>query len=182
MLGGGYDREWYASLSEDGIRDMDIPEETIGCHVGPYAGLNVANPQEGFSYTWQINDPREVLRSRMMGGVVVQGSDPEFSVYNTTDDNQTPLDSSQLYKEVVLIRTPIEKVREQALREKQAAEVMALGSIQDYTDKASALEADYGRQDGRGSTRFPGQEHALEFETDGKTEAIWTPESGIVRR
>jgi len=182
MQGGGYDRQWYESLREDGTKEMDIGAETIGCHTGPYAGLNVANPQPGYEYSWQINDPREIYRSQIKGGEVVQGSDPEFSVYQNEDPNQTSLDTSQLYKELVLIRTPIEKVREQRLEEQRRAEIMVRGSVEDYANQASALEADYGRKDGRGSTRFARAEHMVEYEADGKTEAVWTPDSGIVRR
>ena len=182
MQGGGYDREWYAPLTTEGVKEMDIFEETVGCHTGPYAGLNVANPQPGYEYCWQINDPREILRSKMQGGTVVQGSDPEFSVYQNEDPTQTPLDTSQLYKELVLIRTPIETVRERRLKEQQRAEVMARGSVSDFMDQASPAEADYGRRDGRGPTRLTRADHSIEHETDGRTEEIWSPSSGIVRR
>jgi hypothetical protein len=182
MQGGGYDRKWYEPLDSQGVRNMDIPEETVGCHTGPFSGLNVVNPQPGYDYCWQINDPREILRSRMQGGVVVQGSDPEFSVYQNEDPEQTPLDTSQLYKELVLIRTPIETVRERRLKEQHRAEVMARGSVNDFVDQASPAEADYGRRDGRGSTRLTRGDHSIEIEADGRTEAIWTPGSGIVRR
>jgi len=161
---------------------MDIPEETVGCHTGPFAGLNIANPQPGYEYSWQLNDPREVLRSRMQGGEVVQGEDPEFSVYHNEDSNSTPLDTSQLYKELVLIRTPIETVRERRLEEQHRAEEMARGSVGDFVNKASSAEADYGRKDGRGATRLVRGEHSLELEEDGRTKELWTPDSGIVRR
>jgi hypothetical protein len=183
MQGGGYDRKWYEPLKPDGNREIDIPEETIGCHTGPYAGLNVANPQPGYEYTWQLNDHRQILLSRMRGGEVVTGSDPEFSVYsaNIEDMDTTPLDSSQLYKELVLIRTPIEKVREQRLQEQQKAEAMARGSVRDYLDQVGPVEADYGRRDGRGPTRLTRSDHSMELEEDGRTTAVWTPH-GIVRR
>jgi hypothetical protein len=183
MQGGGQDRQWYEPLAPDGTRDLDIAEETIGCHVGPYAGLNVGRPQPGFEYRWAINDPKELLRVRMQGAQVVQAEDPEFSVFNDfTDPDRTPLDTSQLYAEVILTRTPIEMVRERRLQEQRKAEIMVHGSASDFIDRASSTEADYGRRDGGGATRFSRSEHMTEYEEDGKPAAVWTPDSGIVRR
>jgi len=185
VQGGGYDREWYEPLTEEGHKEFDsIEENTIGCHTGPFYGLNVGNPQPGYEYCWQLNDPREVLKSRLRGGEVVEGGDPEFSIYNTEDPNQTTLDTSQLYSELVLIRTPIEMVRAQQLEEQQRAENMVYGTGEDFIDQASPLEADYGRRGGRaqGATRFFRNDHVLEVEEDGKTAVLQTPRSGPVRR
>lgn len=184
MQGGGYDREWYEPLTSEGVRELDIEEETIGCHTGPFAGLNVANPQPGYEYCWQKNDPRDVLRSQLRGGEVVTGDDPEFSPYHTEDPNQTTVDTSRLYNELVLIRTPIEKVRAQQKEEQRRAEQMVFGGVDDFVDQASALEADYGRRGGRGrgATRFSRGDHMVELDTDGKTTELRTPGSGPVRR
>jgi hypothetical protein len=53
--------------------------------------------------------------------------------------------------------------------------------MEDYTERATALEAEYGRRVG-GSTRFARRYHMVEYEAEGRTEAMWSPESGIVRR
>jgi len=184
MQGGGYDREWYAPLTPEGNRvTEDALDDTIGCHTGPYAGLNVPNPQPGYEYCWQLNTPREVYRSELWGGEVVQGEDPEFAAYRE-DPDQTTVDTSRLYNELVLIRTPIEKVRARQLEEQRRAEEMVFGSGEDFVDRASALEADYGRRGGRrdGLTRFHRGDHRTEVETDGKTTEFVTPEGGRVRR
>jgi hypothetical protein len=181
MQGGGHDLSWYESLNESGSRDLDIPEESLGCHVGPYAGLNIVNPQPNFEYSWANNDPRDVLRVRARGGQVVQGDDPEYAAYRVLEDStNSPIDSANLYQDCILIRTPIEKVRERRDEESNRAEVSARGSVDDFTDRASALEADYGKH--RGPTRFSRSEHMMEWEEDGRVEAMWSPESGIVRR
>lgn len=183
MQGGGQDRAWYEPLRDDGTRDLDTLEETIGCHVGPYAGLNVARPQPGFEYSWALNDPRELLRVKMRGGQVVQQDDPEYSVYNEFEDpDRTPLDTAKLYEEVILIRTPMETVRRRREEEQRRAEASVHGGMNDFVDKASALEADAGRRGGHSSTRFARKEHMVEYDVDGRTEAVWTPDSGIVRR
>ena len=183
MQGGGQDLQWYEPLQHDGSRDLDTLEETIGCHVGPYAGLNVACPQPGFEYSWALNDPRELLRARQKGSQVVQAEDPEYSVYNDFEDpDRTPLDTAKLYEEVVLVRTPTETVRERRLEENRRAEVSARGSIEDFTERASPLEASCGRTDGRGPTRFSRGDHMMEFDEDGNDVGVWTPGAGIVRR
>lgn len=184
MAGGGHDLSWYEPLNPNGSRDLDTAEETLGCHVGPYAGLNVVRPQPGFAYSWINNDPRDKLRSRHNGAQVVQAEDPEYSAYTEFgDDYNTPLDTSQLYQDVILVRTPIEKVRERREAEARKAELQARGSVDDYLSRASDLEAEYGtRNDGAGPTRLVGRNHSIEYEADGKPESFWTPNTGIVRR
>jgi hypothetical protein len=182
MQGGGQDRAWYGPLLEDGTREMDLGERTIGCHTGPYAGLNVVNPQEGFEYRWGLNDPRELLRARMAGSEVVQADYPEYSAYRALDDpTRTSIDTSELYQELVLLRTPTEKVRERRQREQEMAERSVRGSVDSYTDRAGALEADLARRDGK-PTRFARSDHMVEFEEDGRAASVWTHESGVVRR
>jgi len=185
MQGGGHDLSWYEPLNEQGSRNLDLEsgDETVGCHVGPYAGLNVAQPQPGFEYSWALNDPRELLRARHRGAEVVQGSDPEYAPYNDFQDpHQTPLDTSQLYQEVVLVRTPMETVRKRRAEEQRKAEISARGFVDDYLNRASALEVDAGRRGGHSSTRFARNDHQVEFYEDDKAAAVWTPGSGIVRR
>ncbi len=182
MAQGGHDLSWYESLNESGSRDLDldIPDETLGCHVGPYAGLNVINPQPNFEYSWANNDPRDIIRVRAKGGQVVQGDDPEYGAYRALDDSvNSSVDSANLYQDCILIRTPIEKVRERRNEEKRKADISARGSVDDFVDRASALEDTYKH---RGPTRFSRSDHMVEWETDGKTESMWSPESGIVRR
>ena len=178
---GGQDLSWYESLREDGNRDLDIPEETLGCHVGPYAGLNIINPQPNFEYSWANNDPRDIIRVRARGGQVVQGDDPEYGAYRALQDEiSSPIDSANLYGDCILIRTPIEKVRERRDAERNRAELSARGGLSNYTERASALEAEYGKH--RGPTRFSRADHMVEWEEEGKTASMWSPQSGIVRR
>jgi len=182
MQGGGHDLVWYESLTEEGNRDLGIPQETLGCHVGPYAGLNIVDPQPNFEYSWANNDPRDVLRVQAQGGQVVQGDDPEYAAYRTLEDSvNSSIDSTNLYGDCILIRTPIEKVRERRDSERQRAEASIHGGIDSYTDAASLEEAEYGRRIG-GPTRFARRDHMVEYEEEGRTTAMWSPESGIVRR
>jgi hypothetical protein len=184
MQGGGQDRQWYEPLAPDGSRDLDTAEETLGCHGGPYSGLNVGRPQPGFVYAWARNDPRDLLRARHNGSQVVNGDDPEYSMFQELgDDYNTPLDTSQLYKDVVLVRTPIERVRERREAEARKSEMQARGDAQDFLDRASDLEAEYGgRGDKAGPTRFVGSGHTIQYEEDGKPAAAWSPATGVVRR
>ena len=58
-LGGGSDREWIERLSSEGNRTnhgLPVDGEVVGCHVGPYAGLNLVNPQPGYEYIWMLNE------------------------------------------------------------------------------------------------------------------------------
>ena len=181
-LGGGYDLEWYSPLDEEGNTRID-GLETVGCHVGPYSGLNITGAQPNFEYTWINNDPKEILRTTMRGGQPVQSDDPEFAAYhNLFDQENTAIDTSQLYKELVLIRTPIEKVRERREREQKQAELSARGNIDSFLEGADAEERQQAQEDGRGPTRFVRRDHGQFYEQDGQTEATWTPGTGIVRR
>lgn len=181
MQGGGHDRAWYESLDEDGNRDLDLGAESLGCHVGPYRGLNVINPQPNFEYAWANNDPRDILKARALGGQIVQGEDPEFAAYRALGDStNSQIDSVNLYQDCILIRTPIEKVRERREAERQKAEISVRGSIEDFTERASNAETQAGRQ--YGPTRFARHDHSIEWEEDGRTSSMWTPGSGIVRR
>ena len=181
MQGGGHDRGWYESLNEEGSREMDLGQRTLGCHTGPYSGLNIVNPQPNFEYSWANNDPRDILKARAQGGQIVQGEDAEFAAYRALQDgNNSQLDSANLYNDCILIRTPIEKVRERREQERLKSEASARGSVDDFVNRASDVETAAGRQ--YGPTRFARADHSTEWEEDGRTSGMWTPGSGIVRR
>lgn len=180
MASGGHDRGWYESLNETGSRDLDLPQETLGCHVGPYSGLNIVNPQANFEYSWAHNDPRDLIRVRAQGGQIVNAEDPEYGAYKALGDTtNSSIDSANLYQDCILIRTPIEKVRERREAESKKAEISARGSVDNYLQSASALESSYKEH---GPTRFSRSDHMVEWEEDGKTTGMWTPNEGIVRR
>jgi hypothetical protein len=85
MFGAGNDRLELEPLDPDGNRKMDLdnPEEgevqTIGCHTGMYAGLNVMNPLPDHVYMWANDNPRDRLMVAQRGGQIVQGDDPELA-------------------------------------------------------------------------------------------------------
>ena len=187
MLGGGSDLQWLAPLDEDGNRNLDLDDlaqETVGCHVGPYAGLNVVNPQPEFEYSWANNRPDDLLIARHHGGQVVQSGDPEMAAYSQlVYDGETPVDSAELFPGVVMIRTPTSRVRERREREQAKADAMLTGGQSEFENKTTQGEEEYANLDGRGPTRFTRREHHIEFEDhSGRVTRHWRPGDGIMRR
>lgn len=189
MLGGGADREWLEPLDYEGNRtNLPIEERVVGCHVGPYAGLNVCDPQPGFEYQWCLNPsrsgagPADAMAIHAIGGQVVTMDDPEFAAYQKLEGmGNAPLDMSTIYKELVLVRIPSERQaqRRQENLEKNA-KMLRRGPAESFVAGASAAEQS-ARYNERGPTRFAMRGHQTEFTHDRDTIEVSIPDSGIVR-
>lgn len=189
MLGGGGERDWLIPLDPQGNKSMEadgIFENTVGCHTGLFAGLNIINPQPGYEYQWMLNPSRmgadvsDSLAIHELGGIVVVADDPEFAAYQKMQGmDASPLDTSTVFKELVLVRVP-----EARMRQRREAQVEANlrqlrgGPEESFVSKASAEEI----QAGQGApTRFRSRRHQTEFQEGGQTRELSVPDTGIVR-
>ena len=191
MLGGGADRDWLEPLDREGNRNaeaMDITEQVVGCHQGPYAGLNLVNPQPGMEYQWMMNPGRpgahhaNLLAIHALGATIVKDDDPEFALYQKLPEMQTgtAIDTITVYKELVLVKIPSEKMaarRRENLEQNQR--ILRRGPEEAFVRGAGAEEQD--RYQERGPTRFRRTDHRSEFKSDGRTTEISMPDSGVVR-
>jgi hypothetical protein len=189
MLGGGSEREWLEPLDSEGNRNPDLPitERVVGCHVGPYAGLNLYNPQPGFEYEWLCNPeghlggPAAALQIHEIGGQVVTDSDPEIAAIKTMEGMESnPLDTSTVFKELILVRIPAERQhqRMQEIADKNKR-MLRRGPEESFVGRASSLESE--RYSGRGPTRFAMRGHQTDFNRGHDTVEVSLPDSGIVR-
>lgn len=189
MLGGGMDREWLEPLDSEGNRNPDIPiqDRVVGCHVGPYAGLNLYNPLPGYEYEWLLNpsrsgaSPADSLQIHEIGGTVVKEGDQEFAAFTVMEGMEaSPMDTSTIFRELVLVRIPseVQHARMQANLEKNNR-MLRRGPEESFVGKASSLENE--RYSGRGPTRFALRDHQTEFKHGSDTVEVSLPDSGIVR-
>ena len=189
MLGGGSDREWIETLDSEGNRNpgLDVEEHMIGCHVGPYSGLNVFNPQPGFDYEWLMNPsrsgggPADAIAIQILQGQIVKEEDPEFAAFRAMDGMENvPLDTSTMFRELVLVRIPeeVQHARRKETADKNA-KMLRKGPEESFVNSASAAERE--RYSGRGPTRFAMRGHQTEFTHGRDTVEVSLPDSGIVR-
>lgn len=192
MIGAGANREWLVPLDVEGNRPSehhDIDGTVVGSHTGPYAGLNIYNPQPGFEYQWELNphkggqfDPASSHRIHQLGGQIVRTEDPEFAVYQKMEggaDQPAPLDSNTVFNELVLVRIPSENLRRhrEELDTKNQRRLRR-GPEEAFVNNTGSTEASY---TSRGPTRFRLSDHRSEFHQGGRAEEISTPDSGIVK-
>jgi hypothetical protein len=90
----------------------------------------------------------------------------------------TPLDSADVYEDVVLMWAPEEAVRQQAEREQAKTASQLRSGAEDFVSQATQAEIE------KGNTRFAGRTHRMDFRA-GHSEASplvdqWTPDQGIV--
>jgi hypothetical protein len=190
MLGGGFDRSWLEGLDSEGNRNPEIGVENrvVGCHVGPYAGLNIYDAQPGWEYQWMLNPsrsgagPADSLLIHEIGGTVVSEGDPEFAAFNSMEGMEaSPLDTSQMFRELVLVKIPQER-QAQRRREnmEKNARMLRAGPEESFVNRASDLEREP-RYNDRGPTRFAMRGHQTQFNHDRDTVEVSLPDSGIVR-
>lgn len=189
MLGGGMELEWQETLDAEGNRnpEMGVENQMVGSHVGPYAGLNIFNPQPGKHYQWMLNpgrpgaSPGDALQISLLKGVVVKEGDDEFAAFRNMEGMEnTPLDTTTLFRELVLVKIP-EEVRNALLQEiaDKNARMLRRGPEESFVNAASHEERE--RYGNRGPTRFAMRGHQTEFTHGGDTVEVSIPDSGIVR-
>lgn len=182
---GGFDSSWLAPLDDQGNAPVDSLDNVVGQHSGLYAGLCVVNPQPDFEYSWARNTDNDRLLVKLRGGQIVQSGDPEMAYYNQDADaaaaQPTPVDSAQLFGDVILVRTPVEKVRAERDEQQRRARAQLRDAGTDFVEKAGGAERDPHYTGGR-PTRFKRDDHMIVFEDDqGRAVDQWTPDIGIVR-
>jgi hypothetical protein len=186
ILGGGGDRFDVRPLSPDGNRDTnDEPtlDNMVGCHSGGSFGLNITNPQPGYIYVWERRKPQDILRARQKGGTVVLSEDPEFSVSSQLVGGfeATPLDSSDIYNDVVLVRYPEEVIRKRREQETERSKAQLRGSAEEFVSRATNAEIQFS---GGKPSRFARRDHVTEvrsgFDENANLEEVWAPDRGIV--
>ncbi len=178
---GGGAQEWLQELTPEGNIVTEGDLDIRGCHKGFYTGLNVVNPQPGFEYQWPLNNLRSIQLARQRGWRQVQGDDPEMAGFRTSimgdhddSDQVTPLDTSDVFQDVVLMRIPSEQLGE--IREGQANDRKASlqgGGTSAYLHGARHDEIMSGH--GR-TTRFAHAHHGVELTEGGQVVGQWQPD------
>lgn len=185
VLGGGADREWLEPLDPEGNRDPGYEEEDefdsmVGCHTGNYFGLNVYNPEPGFEYVWERNTDRDKLRAIQSGGRMVDANDREFAAVRSVlgANEGAPLDSLNVYNDVVLFKYPESAIRRKREQEQTKARNMIRGGERSFVDRATAAEREM--SPGR-ATRFARSDHRADLEdAQGNLVDQWAPDRGII--
>ena len=180
-LSGGGSNEWLQELTPEGNTQTDGYVEIRGGHRGFFTALNVGNPQPGFEYEWSVNSARDIQLARMKGWRQVQGDDPEMAAFRMSvlgdhddSDQPTPLDTSDVFQDVVLMRMPSERLAR--IRSEQDAERTASlegGATAAFLQGARADEIMAGQ--GR-NTRFTHGVHGIEHTEGGTVVNQWTPD------
>ena len=188
-LGGGYDRSWLAELDPYGNTNMeayDVYENTIGCHGGDFAGMNVCNPQPGFEYSWELNPSRpgarvaDGMKIFQNKGQVVKAGDPEMAALSEMIGVEVSfLQTTAQFQELVLVRYPTEVIqaRREEIDEKNKAQLRK-GPAEGFINRADPLEANYSSG---GATRFRRSDHNTTFKEGDREVEVHTPDAGIVR-
>ena len=185
ILGGGADRAWLEPLDPEGNRDPGYEGEEefdsmVGCHTGNFFGLNVCNPEPGFEYVWERNTDKDKLRCVRQGGRMVDANDREFAAVRNIlgVPEGSPLDSLNIYNDVVLFKYPESAIRRKREQEQKKARNMVRGGAKAFIDRASEAEKEIAR--GR-ATRFARSDHTIEAEDiSGNLVDHWGPEKGII--
>lgn len=189
-LGGGGNRQWLAPLDyESNQTGYDSPDgaRIVGGHSGFYAGLNVANPRPGFSYQWIRSDPRDVFLARQRGWQVVNTSDEDSPAYaqglyqDDDSDTPTPLDTTGVFQDVVMVRISDENLRRIQNEIKTMNRIQMEGGTEEYLQGASEAERQTGyTQRGYMPTRLARRDHSTTVREGDEVKAT-IPMGGIVR-
>jgi hypothetical protein len=112
---------------------------------------------------------------------VVKEDDPEFAAFKVMEGMEaSPLDTSTMYKELVLVRIPAETQRKyQQENQDKNNKMLRKGPAESFVNRAS--QAEFERYSGRGPTRFALSDHQTQFNHDRDTAEVSLPDSGIVR-
>jgi hypothetical protein len=186
LVGGGADRFNLKPLSPEGNADgNDVPalDQMTGCHKGTSYGLNLGNPRPGYTYVWERRKGPDILRSKQRGGTVVDRGDDDYPVAATLTGGleATPLDSAEIYNDLVLFRYPEEAVRRRREQEQAKANAQLRSGAEDFVSQATQAELEYS---GGGPTRFAGRRHRMDFRAGFSEDSAlvdqWTPDKGII--
>lgn len=165
MEAGG-DRDLFIPLDDEGNLPMDSLDRTMGCHRGRFSVLNVHNAQQGFEYRYVQNKPQQILRARMEGSDLVRDGDPEYTglcegMEGSMGIDSRSIDTTQVYGDVVLVKTPIEEMRKVREAQAERAHQSLHGGARRYAERAPSDELEAAGQRGLSSLRFARGEHQL---------------------
>jgi len=108
------------------LRQMQTSElDVYGNHPEPHSALNVRNPEPGYVYYWARRHPGQVNRLVNLGYLVVdaqQGHTEKFGA-DLAPGAAAALGTYVPYKDVILMKIPVEKYAE--LKERQRADADA---------------------------------------------------------
>ncbi len=182
MIGGGRDRKDLESYNPDAFLQSDDPNDMMGCHVGGFAGLNIANPQPGQFYAWADDSRQGLMRARLNGYHVVQADDPEMAAYNTMleHDDQQDLDSANAgFPGVVLVRRSAKDERRVRAEEQSRRDdlLRSGGAERAFLDGATQQERNSG---GHRFMREDNRSYSTSGESpDSPVVESWSPDRGI---
>lgn len=160
----------------DDFEDLD-PEDMIGCHAGDFQCLNLGNAQPGYEYVWESANPRARVGISIRGGEVVKQGDAEYAALSKMVGAPTGLDTATMFGDVVLVRYPVERVRQRREQEQRAALQQLRGTESDFVNRADSLERSLSP---RRPSRFRRGDHHMEVLGDNKVIEHWTPDKGTI--
>jgi len=181
MIGGGRDRADLKAYDPEAYLESDDPNSMMGCHVGGFAGLNIANAQAGFIYAWADDSRAGLMRARLNGYQVVSKEDPEMAGYNRISghDHQDLDSASAGFPGVVLVRRSAEDERRVRAEEAERHNnLLRSGATENaFLDGGSDAERQHSGK------RFMRDDHRS-YTTRGESEnsevtSSWTPSRGI---
>ncbi len=132
-LSGGGDRRL--------LRPVEHNEGVRGSHRGDSEALNVKNAQPGFHYRY---DPERRLRKRINEGYEIVTDGPESWGADLPAGVAKQLDNIRAFKDVILLRIPIEKYREKRKKLREKATLAREGVEASYLDKGEAIRDQVG--------------------------------------
>lgn len=185
-LGLDYDRSWMKPLTSEGNVVSDQPglENMIGCYEGDYLGYNVVNPLPNYEYRWRLMTPASRIQIQQSGGTIVHHGDPDGAAYSVLMENgaggfaPSASDSVVSNGEVMLVRWPLERVREEHEREEQKALSYARGGAEEYVGGQTPAERHFS---GGRATRFRAPDHMIQYQdAEGRPVEVWTPDRGVI--
>ena len=184
---GGRSMFKFSPVTHDGrTRDFhNIPGDVdmIGVHTGDYAGMNVCNPRPGVTYQWAKRDATSRMLEAQKGGEPVLMGDEDHPAYELgvvydESDTPTPLDTAQVYNDVVLYRYPEEAIASRQAKDAAASLRQVREADSAYLHGASPAELATGQGQ---RTRFAERRHRMELQDEtGAVRESWNPEHGIL--
>lgn len=117
------------------LRPVQHKRNVLGNHKQSSSHLNVENPQPGFSYRYEVAKRNHIRRRVHQGYEVVTGEHGERWGDQLDMDHGRALDSTMQSADVILMRIPHEKLREQRREHQRLAELALKGAETDYLDR-----------------------------------------------
>lgn len=139
----GADHSW--------TRPIDPHEdEVLGCHRGVSEGLNIRNPQPGFHYYYIRAEPNMARRYINMGYEVVTSEYPEQpGIKALPQAVQSMMDGERAFKDVMLVRIPVEIYREHQAEKRRRAEASLRSASDAFQAKGERAAEALGRGAGK---------------------------------